>query len=206
MIYGAAWNNQPFEIFSTRLEGLESRSLGASPANILGIASNGQMASHLPRARVLGRLENRRTPALDHARPTRLRRRAVRQYCDDAGRENLGLSLSPNGNDFISCGRSEVNFFSQPELLIPTAAKSPALLDIPARAGIIEQFANIPCRENNDTMRPRVCRALAALALSVGASSAFGAEGPPERNRPSSRGRIYGVRRGVLGWKDPPAM
>jgi eukaryotic-like serine/threonine-protein kinase len=44
VIYGAAWNNQPFEIFSTRLEGLESRSLGLPSANILGIASNGQMA------------------------------------------------------------------------------------------------------------------------------------------------------------------
>jgi len=44
IIYGAAWNNQPFEIFSTRLEGLESRSLGLPSANILGIASNGQMA------------------------------------------------------------------------------------------------------------------------------------------------------------------
>lgn len=44
VIYGASWNNQPFEIFSTRLEGLESRSLGLPSGNILGIASNGRMA------------------------------------------------------------------------------------------------------------------------------------------------------------------
>jgi serine/threonine protein kinase len=44
VIYGAAWNNQPFEILSTRLEGLESRSLGMPSGNILGIAPNGQMA------------------------------------------------------------------------------------------------------------------------------------------------------------------
>ena len=44
VIYGAAWNNLPFEIFSTRLEGLESRSLGMPSGNILGISSNGQMA------------------------------------------------------------------------------------------------------------------------------------------------------------------
>ena len=44
IIYGAAWNNEPFQIFSTRLEGLESRSLGLPSGNILGIASNGQMA------------------------------------------------------------------------------------------------------------------------------------------------------------------
>jgi hypothetical protein len=44
VIYGATWNNQPFELFSTRLGGLESRSLGLPAGNILGIASNGQMA------------------------------------------------------------------------------------------------------------------------------------------------------------------
>ena len=44
VIYGAAWNNEPFQVFSTRLEGLESRSLGLSSANVLGIAANGQMA------------------------------------------------------------------------------------------------------------------------------------------------------------------
>lgn len=44
VIYGAAWNNQPFEIFSTRLEGLESRTFGLPSGNILGIASNGEMA------------------------------------------------------------------------------------------------------------------------------------------------------------------
>ncbi len=44
VIYGAAWNNEPFQIFSTRLEGLESRSFGLPSGNILGIASNGQMA------------------------------------------------------------------------------------------------------------------------------------------------------------------
>ncbi|MGB9074029.1 MAG: protein kinase [Terriglobales bacterium] len=44
VIYGAAWNDLPFEIFSTRLEGLESRSLGLPSGNILGISSNGQMA------------------------------------------------------------------------------------------------------------------------------------------------------------------
>jgi eukaryotic-like serine/threonine-protein kinase len=44
VIYGAARNNEPFEIFSTRLEGLESRPFGLPVRNVLGIASNGQMA------------------------------------------------------------------------------------------------------------------------------------------------------------------
>jgi len=47
VLRGAAWNNQPFEIFSTRLEGVESRRLGLPSGNILGIASNGQMALKL---------------------------------------------------------------------------------------------------------------------------------------------------------------
>jgi serine/threonine protein kinase len=44
VVYGAAWNNRPFEIFSTRVEGLESRSMGLPTGNLLGISSNGQMA------------------------------------------------------------------------------------------------------------------------------------------------------------------
>lgn len=35
VIYGAAWNNQPFEIFSTRLEGFESRTFGLPWATFL---------------------------------------------------------------------------------------------------------------------------------------------------------------------------
>lgn len=44
VVYGAAWNNHPFEIFSTRVEGLESRSMGLPPGNLFGISPNGQMA------------------------------------------------------------------------------------------------------------------------------------------------------------------
>jgi Tol biopolymer transport system component len=47
VVYGASWNGKPFEIFTTGLDGLESRSLGLPPANILGIGANGQMATSL---------------------------------------------------------------------------------------------------------------------------------------------------------------
>jgi eukaryotic-like serine/threonine-protein kinase len=47
VVYGASWNGKPFEIFTTGLDGLESRSLGLPPANILGIGANGQMAVSL---------------------------------------------------------------------------------------------------------------------------------------------------------------
>jgi Tol biopolymer transport system component len=47
VVYGASWNGKPFEIFTTGLDGLESRSLGLPAANILGIGANGQMAVSL---------------------------------------------------------------------------------------------------------------------------------------------------------------
>jgi len=47
VVYGASWNGKPFEIFTTGLDGLESRSLDLPPANILGIGANGQMAISL---------------------------------------------------------------------------------------------------------------------------------------------------------------
>jgi eukaryotic-like serine/threonine-protein kinase len=47
VVYGASWNGKPFEIFTAGLDGLESRSLGLPPANILGIGANGQMALSL---------------------------------------------------------------------------------------------------------------------------------------------------------------
>jgi eukaryotic-like serine/threonine-protein kinase len=47
VVYGASWNGKPFEIFTTGLDGLESRSLGLPSANILGIGANGQMAVSL---------------------------------------------------------------------------------------------------------------------------------------------------------------
>ena len=43
VVYGASFNGKPFEIFTTGLNGLESRNLGLPPANILGIGANGQM-------------------------------------------------------------------------------------------------------------------------------------------------------------------
>ena len=44
VIYSAAWEGGPFEIFSTRFGTPESRSVGIPGAEILGIASSGEMA------------------------------------------------------------------------------------------------------------------------------------------------------------------
>ena len=44
IIYSAAWEGKPIEIFSTRIERPESRSLGLSNADVLAISSAGEMA------------------------------------------------------------------------------------------------------------------------------------------------------------------
>jgi serine/threonine protein kinase len=44
IIYGAAWDGKPMEIFSTRIGKPESRSLGLAGANILAVSSAGEMA------------------------------------------------------------------------------------------------------------------------------------------------------------------
>jgi serine/threonine protein kinase len=47
IVYSAAWDGQPSEIFTTRLDSPESRSLGIFPAGILAISSTGEMAISL---------------------------------------------------------------------------------------------------------------------------------------------------------------
>ncbi len=49
IVYGAYWDGQPPEIFSTRLESRESRSLGLSPARLLAVSSQGELAILLTR-------------------------------------------------------------------------------------------------------------------------------------------------------------
>jgi Tol biopolymer transport system component len=49
VVYGAAWEGQPTEIFTARTEGHESRSLGLPTADILSISSTGEMAVSLNR-------------------------------------------------------------------------------------------------------------------------------------------------------------
>src|SRR5579872_2645641 len=47
ILYGAAWDGRPQEIFSTRFDSSDSRSVGLSPAQILSISSKGEMAISL---------------------------------------------------------------------------------------------------------------------------------------------------------------
>jgi eukaryotic-like serine/threonine-protein kinase len=47
VVYAAAWDGHPVEVFSTRLGSAESRSLGLAPAGILAVSSAGEMALSL---------------------------------------------------------------------------------------------------------------------------------------------------------------
>ncbi|MEP6994388.1 MAG: protein kinase [Acidobacteriota bacterium] len=44
VVYGAAWDGKPAEIFSTRPESPESKSLGLPPANLLAVSREGELA------------------------------------------------------------------------------------------------------------------------------------------------------------------
>ncbi len=54
IVYGASWEGRPAELFSTRPDSLESRSLGLPPADVLSISSAGEMALSLARHYVYG--------------------------------------------------------------------------------------------------------------------------------------------------------
>jgi hypothetical protein len=47
IVYAAAWDGKPSELFSTRAESTESRSLGITDADLLGISSGGELAVRL---------------------------------------------------------------------------------------------------------------------------------------------------------------
>jgi Tol biopolymer transport system component/predicted Ser/Thr protein kinase len=43
VVYGAAWRGKPFELFSTRIDSIESRPMGLPPADVAGISKTGEM-------------------------------------------------------------------------------------------------------------------------------------------------------------------
>ncbi len=54
VVYGAAWDGRPLEIYSTRIEGHESRSLNLPSSDILSISSTGEMAVSINRRYTVG--------------------------------------------------------------------------------------------------------------------------------------------------------
>ena len=47
IIYSAAWRGKPIELFSTRIEGGESRALGLPDSDLMGVSSSGELAVRL---------------------------------------------------------------------------------------------------------------------------------------------------------------
>jgi dipeptidyl aminopeptidase/acylaminoacyl peptidase/predicted Ser/Thr protein kinase len=54
VIYGAAWEGHPPEIYSVRFDGPESRSLGLPPGDVLSVSPSGELAISLGRRFVFG--------------------------------------------------------------------------------------------------------------------------------------------------------
>ena len=54
IVYGAAWEGLPLEIFSTRADSSESRSLGLPSADVLAVSSTGELAISLHRRYMFG--------------------------------------------------------------------------------------------------------------------------------------------------------
>jgi eukaryotic-like serine/threonine-protein kinase len=54
IIYSAAWEGRPVEIFSTRADSTESRSLGLTGADLLAVSSQGELALSLNRRHLFG--------------------------------------------------------------------------------------------------------------------------------------------------------
>ena len=54
IVYGASWDGLPLEIFSTRADSSESRSLGLGRADVLSVSSSGELAISLDRHYMFG--------------------------------------------------------------------------------------------------------------------------------------------------------
>src|SRR5512132_2069061 len=54
IVYGAAWEGAPWQIFTTRSEGRDSRSLGIASADVLSVSRSGELAVSLGRRFTVG--------------------------------------------------------------------------------------------------------------------------------------------------------
>ena len=54
VVYGAAWEGEPLDVFSVRLDTRESRSMGMTGADVLAVSSVGELALSLGRRFTIG--------------------------------------------------------------------------------------------------------------------------------------------------------
>ncbi len=104
IVYGAAWEGAPFEIFTTRSQARDSRALGLPPADVLSVSPSGELAVSLGRRFTVG-WENTGTLArlpLDGGAP-----REVLENVQEA-------DWSPDGKELLvvreTGGRSRLEF------------------------------------------------------------------------------------------------
>ena len=103
IVYSAAWDGKPSEIFTTRLGSNESRSLGISPAGILAISSTGEMAISLG-------CQNRGDPCFGTLARAPLGGGAPREVLDNVG----SADWSPDGKELavihVVDGRDRIEY------------------------------------------------------------------------------------------------
>ena len=88
IVYSAAWDGKPSEVYSTRVGSTESRSLGIFPAGILAISSTGEMALSLG-------CENRWDPCMGTLARAPLAGGAPRELLDNV----TSADWSPDGKE-----------------------------------------------------------------------------------------------------------
>jgi len=91
IVYSAAWDGKPSEIFTTRVNSLESRPLGIFPAGILSISSAGEMAISLG-------CENRFDPCFGTLARVPLAGGTPREVLEDVG----SADWSPDGRELAA--------------------------------------------------------------------------------------------------------
>ena len=91
IVYSAAWDGKPSEIFTTRVGSSDSRALGIFPAGILAISSTGEMAISLG-------CENRWEPCFGTLARVPLAGGTPREVLEDVG----SADWSPDGKDLAA--------------------------------------------------------------------------------------------------------
>ena len=103
IVYSAAWDGKPSEIFTTRLGSSDSRPLGIFPAGILAISSAGEMAISLG-------CENRWEPCFGTLARVPLAGGTPREVLEDVG----AADWSPDGKDLAAIhaveGRDRIEY------------------------------------------------------------------------------------------------
>ena len=91
IVYSAAWDGKPSEIFTTRVDSSESRPLGIFPAGILAVSSTGEMAISLG-------CQNRWEPCFGTLALAPLAGGAPREVLEDVG----SADWSPDGKELAA--------------------------------------------------------------------------------------------------------